>query len=115
MRSIREIPHLSFIPEFKKIWSDKQRTYFRIFLRGFDLLLLLQHKTSIIIDIVFQRIFKRWLLNSCFVKNIYKLGEQRQRMIDILQPARRAGAMDGNTEAMVTQRNLLATLISMRR
>ena len=40
---------------------------------------------------------------------------QRQRMIDILQPAQRVGAMDGNTEAMVTQRNLLATLISMRR
>ena len=36
-------------------------------------------------------------------------------MIDILQPVRWAGAMDGDTEAMVTQRNLLATLISMRR
>ena len=40
---------------------------------------------------------------------------QRQRMIDILQPVRRTGAMGGDTEAMVTQRNLLATLISMRR
>ena len=40
---------------------------------------------------------------------------QRQRMIDILQPVRWAGAMDGDTKAMVTQRNLLATLISMRR
>ena len=40
---------------------------------------------------------------------------QRQRMIDILQPVRWAGAMDGDTEAVVTQRNLLAAQISMRR
>ena len=36
-------------------------------------------------------------------------------MIDILQLVRQAGAIGGDTEAMVTQRNLLATLISMRR
>ena len=49
-----------------------------------DLLLLLKQRVAVIIDLVFQLIPTR-LLNSCFVKNIYKLGEQRLTFVLLLQ------------------------------